>query len=114
MSVRSVRVQAGKIYVETKYDPNTIKLMKELGGRWDPEARAWVFPEEAARRLSEKLGIKVPERGQVVYLRRRGKRSVVAWLPSGEVLVVSLTELCRLLTGQREYARARLLPPREE
>jgi hypothetical protein len=40
------RIGEGQVGVTTEYDPKVKDKLKQAGGRWNPEYRAWVFPVE--------------------------------------------------------------------
>jgi len=115
MSVEFVRIEDKRIILKTKYDPEIVEKLKGMGGKWNPDEKVWVLPLDSARDLERTFGIKLPKRGEVVYVRisKRGKRKLVIWLPTGEAVILTMSELCRLLTGEKEYARARLLPAKK-
>ncbi|MEM3833673.1 MAG: hypothetical protein QW128_08855 [Thermoprotei archaeon] len=115
MSV-SVRVEDGNILIQTKYDPKLVETMRSLGATWDKEKKIWIVPLSKKQEVEKALKVKIPSRGQTVYIRasKKGRGTMIVWLPSGELLVMKLSEICKLLSGEQEYARARLLPPKEK
>jgi len=112
----SIKVEDNNILIQTKYDPKIVETMRSLGATWDKERKVWIVPLSKRRDVEKALKVKIPTRGQTVYIRasKKGKGTMIVWLPSGELLVMRLSEICKLLSGEQEYAKARLLPPKEK
>lgn len=48
----NIQPREGRLAVRSPYDPSLVDLFKEVGGRWDKEARVWLIPPEALPRLA--------------------------------------------------------------
>lgn len=67
------------VLVSSKYNPELAEYIKSVGGRWNPEIKAWDVPEDSYEDVKHKameLGVTLETRGQ-----KGGQVSGVA--PSG-------------------------------
>jgi hypothetical protein len=116
------------VKVSSRYDPKFAEYLKSVGGKWDPNARAWEVPEERVEEVEAKAkelkvqGFKVEAAGQAekapakeapaegairMKLSKDGRFVLIS------VDLLAFTEDVRqMLDGKRRSVRFRVLPPR--
>lgn len=48
----SIWARGGRLAVRSPYNPSLVELFREVGGRWNKEARVWLLPPESLPRLA--------------------------------------------------------------
>jgi len=112
------------VKVSSKYDPKFAEFLKSVGGKWDPDVKAWDVPEERLEEIRAKakeLNVSdlKTEGGEAEPT--KGKPSVgeirMRLSKDGRFVLVSVTLLAfaedvkALMEGKRRSAKFRVLPP---
>jgi superfamily II DNA or RNA helicase len=79
------------LFIESKYNPDLIKLFKECKGQWSPEHRHWAFRPEMVRLLDSKLtnydpSCAIPQHILDRFDRSRGTQTVTITVTNVAVL----------------------------
>jgi hypothetical protein len=114
------------VKVSSRYDPKFAEYLKSVGGKWDPNARAWEVPEERVEEVEAKAkelkvqGFKVEAAGQAEKAPAKEAEGAIRMKLSkdGRFVLISVDLLAftedvrQMLDGKRRSVRFRVLPPR--
>ena len=109
--------------VHSRYNPEFIKYLKSIGGKWNPEARVWTVPdgkiheaEAKAKELnvenlkieSEKSAPKQAEDTIPMRLSRDGRFVLIS-----ATLMAFTEDVKAMFEGKRRAVKFRVLPPKQ-
>jgi hypothetical protein len=121
------------VKVSSRYDPKFAEYLKSVGGKWDPNARAWEVPDDRVEEVEAKAkelkvqGFRVEAAGQAAT--GQAEKAPAKEAPAegairmklskdGRFVLISVDLLAftedvrQMLDGKRRSVRFRVLPPR--
>jgi len=116
------------VKVSSRYDAKFAEYLKSVGGKWDPNARAWEVPEERVEEVEAKakelkvqgFRVEAAEQAEKAPAKEAPAEGAIRMKLSkdGRFVLISVDLLAftedvrQMLDGKRRSVRFRVLPPR--
>jgi len=96
--------------ISSKYNPDFVKYLKSIGGKWDPKTKTWTVPENQVTEIIAKA-----KEMNVQDLNVQHEPSQPQESPQQSVnLIAFASDVKQMLEGKRKTVRFRILPPRQQ